>query len=170
MRERSFLKIISERLVFYQNKICKANCYQIRTFLNHISAQQTLVIKSQFHLQTSRLGILSQMMNFIALLSVMENLKHRAILTITYTAGLRISETAHLKVSDIDGKRMMVRVEQGKGGKDRYTILSRTALECLRQYWRAYRPTEWLFEGQIHVSRINLAQVTSPLDSIPEEL
>jgi integrase/recombinase XerD len=166
----------------------------------------------------------------------MENLKHRAILTITYSAGLRISETARLKVTDIDSKRMMVRVQQGKGYKDRYTILSKTALVCLRQYWRSYRPKDWLFEGQkegthigissirqifleakeragitkpasphtlrhsfathlieagtslhhvqlllghkspttttvyLHVSRMNLAQVTSPLDSIPEEL
>ncbi len=75
-----------------------------------------------------------------ALLSVVENLKHRAILTITYTAGLRIAETARLKVTDIDSKRMMVWVQQGKRGKDRYTILSRTALECLRQYWRQYHP------------------------------
>jgi len=54
-----------------------------------------------------------------ALLSVVENLKHRAILTITYSAGLRIAETARLKVTDIDSKRMMVWVQQGKGGKDR---------------------------------------------------
>jgi hypothetical protein len=83
-----------------------------------------------------------------ALLTVMEDLKHRAVLMITYSAGLRISETARLKVSDIDSKRMMVRVQQGEGYKDRYTILSQIALDCLRQYWRAYRPKEWLFEGQ----------------------
>jgi site-specific recombinase XerD len=170
------------------------------------------------------------------MLSVMENLKHRAVLTITYSAGLRVSETAHLKVTDIDSKRMMVRVRQGKGGKDRYSILSKTTLECLREYWRAYRPKDWLFEGQkegshicytsirnifveakeragitkpvgphslrhafathlieagtslhhvqlllghkspktttvyLHVSKMNLAQVSSRLDSIPEEL
>jgi len=94
-----------------------------------------------------------------ALLSVLENLKHRAILTITYTAGLRIAETARLKVTDIDSKRMMVWVQQGKGGKDRYTILSRTALECLRQYWREYHPKEWLFEGQKEGTHIGISSI-----------
>lgn len=83
-----------------------------------------------------------------ALFSVTENLKHKAILMITYSSGLRVSEAARLKVTDIDSKRMMVRIENGKKGKDRYSILSQTALECLRQYWITYRPKEWLFEGQ----------------------
>jgi len=83
-----------------------------------------------------------------ALFSVTENMKHKAILMITYSAGLRLSEAARLKVTDIDSKRMMVTVEQGKRNKDRYSILSQTALECLRQYWRKYRPKEWVFEGQ----------------------
>ncbi len=83
-----------------------------------------------------------------ALLSGTKNLKHKAILMIIYSSGLRISEAAHLKLSDIDSKRMMVRIENGKKGKDRYSILSQTALECLRQYWIKYRPKAWLFEGQ----------------------
>jgi site-specific recombinase XerD len=167
-----------------------------------------------------------------ALFAVTENIKHKAILMIIYSSGLRISEAANLKITDIDSKRMMVRVQQGKGSKDRYTILSQTALEQLRQYWRQYRPKEWLFEGSndthlsitsiwqifhdakkragitkpvsphslrhsfathlveagtslhhvqlllghrspttttvyLHVSRLNLAQVTSPLDKVP---
>jgi len=69
----------------------------------------------------------------MALLSVTENIKHKAILTLTYSSGLRISEVASLKITDIDSKRMMVYIRQGKGGKDRYSILSQTTLECLRQ-------------------------------------
>ena len=65
----------------------------------------------------------------------------------TYSSGLRVSETAPLKLTDIDSKRRMVRITQGKGGKDRYSILSQTALEQLRHSWRNYRPTDWLFEG-----------------------
>jgi integrase/recombinase XerD len=83
-----------------------------------------------------------------ALFSATKNLKHQAILMITYSSGLRVSEAARLKVTDIDSKRMMVRIQNGKKGKDRYSILSQTALECLRQYWIQYRPKEWLFEGQ----------------------
>ena len=82
-----------------------------------------------------------------ALLAVTTNLKHKAILMITYSSGLRASETARLKITDIDSKRMMVRITQGKGGKDRYSILSQRTLEYLRQYWRKYHPQEWLFNG-----------------------
>jgi integrase/recombinase XerD len=82
-----------------------------------------------------------------SLFSVTKNLKHKAILMMTYALGLRVSETASLKLTGIDSKRMMVRVRQGKGGKDRYSILSQRALEHLRPYWHKYRSTEWLFEG-----------------------
>jgi len=81
------------------------------------------------------------------LLAVTINLKHRVLLMITYSAGLRVSETAHLKVSDVDSKRMQLRVAQGKGKKDRYALLSSVTLNLLRDYWRQYRPFSWLFPG-----------------------
>jgi len=71
--------------------------------------------------------------------------KHRALLMTTYAAGLRVSEVVHLKLSDIDSDRMALRVEQGKGAKDRYTLLSPKLLAELRDYWRFYRPKTWLF-------------------------
>ena len=79
------------------------------------------------------------------LLAVTTNLKHRVLLMTTYSAGLRVSEVARLKVSDIDSQRMTLRVDQGKGAKDRYTLLSKRLLSELRRYWQAYRPREWLF-------------------------
>ena len=75
------------------------------------------------------------------------NLKHRMILMTTYGGGLRLGEVIHLKVTDIDSQRMAIRVEQGKGNKDRFTLLSPRLLEGLRQYWQAYRPQLWLFPG-----------------------
>lgn len=73
-------------------------------------------------------------------------IKHRAILLVCYGAGLRISEAVALKISDIDSKRMLLRVEHGKGGKDRYAMLSPSLLEVLRAYFRVVRPTYcWLF-------------------------
>jgi len=78
--------------------------------------------------------------------------KHRVILTICYAAGLRISEAVRLKAAAIDSARMVVRVEQGKGRKDRYVMLSPLLLEILRSYWMAVRPKEWLFPG-IHDDR-----------------
>lgn len=72
-------------------------------------------------------------------------LKHRVLLMTTYAGGLRVSEVVRLRVSDIDSERMLIRVEQGKGRKDRYTLLSLRLLDELRQYFRVYRPTPWLF-------------------------
>jgi len=82
------------------------------------------------------------------LLAHAANLKHRAALSVAYGCGLRISEIAHLKVSDIDSARMLIRIEQGKGRKDRYVMLSPDLLALLRQWWRAKRPKGWLFPGQ----------------------
>ena len=73
--------------------------------------------------------------------------KHRVILTTCYAAGLRISEAVRLKITAIDSARMIVRIEQGKGRKGRYVMLSPVLLEILRRYWRAARSKEWLFPG-----------------------
>src|SRR5206468_720301 len=73
--------------------------------------------------------------------------KHRAVLTTCYAAGLRISEAVRLTIPAIDSQRMVLRVEQGKGQKDRYVMLSPKLLEILRAWWRVNRPTRWLFPG-----------------------
>lgn len=78
-------------------------------------------------------------------LSAITSLKYRAILMTAYAAGLRLSEVTHLRVSDIDSERMVIRVQQGKGHKDRYVMLSEVLLQVLRRYWQAARPTTWLF-------------------------
>ena len=74
--------------------------------------------------------------------------KSRAVLMTLYAAGLRVSEAVHLRVSDIDSRRMVIRVEQGKGKKDRYVMLSSKLLAELRAYWKLARPTDWLFSGR----------------------
>jgi site-specific recombinase XerD len=84
----------------------------------------------------------------LAALFSVPNPKHRAILMAMYAGGLRVGEVTHLKVSDIDSQRMVLRIEQGKGRKDRYVMLSVRLLEVLREYWRAARPRTWLFPGQ----------------------
>jgi len=76
------------------------------------------------------------------------NQKHRTMLMTKYAAGLRLSEVLHLQVHHIDSARMMIRVEQGKGGKDRYTLLPARLLEALRAYWRIARPPAWLFPAR----------------------
>jgi integrase len=84
------------------------------------------------------------------LLDAADNLKHQLLLKTAYSAGLRVSELVRLKPHHIEGDpdRMMIRVDRGKGKKDRYTILSKKLLADLRTYWRQYHPGKWLFAGQ----------------------
>jgi len=77
-----------------------------------------------------------------------DNLKHKALIMLIYSAGLRVSEAAKIKIEDIDSKRNLIYVRSAKGKKDRYTILSKAALEIIREYFKKYKPAIWLFEGQ----------------------
>jgi len=89
-------------------------------------------------------------------LGCITNTKHHAILTTCYAAGLRISEAVRLSIPDIDSQRMVLHVEQGKGQKDRYVMLSPKLLEILRAWWRVEKPKQWLFPGDIagqHISK-----------------
>jgi site-specific recombinase XerD len=95
----------------------------------------------------------------VQFLSCVGSTKHRTILTTCYAAGLRISEAVRLKVTDIDSKRMVIRVEQGKGQKDRYVMLSPQLLETMRAYWRTARPKTWLFEGDVPAKPIDRSAV-----------
>src|SRR5216684_8374046 len=81
-------------------------------------------------------------------LQAVPGLRSRAALTTAYGAGLRVSEVAALKLGDIDSSRMVLRVEHGKGGKDRYVMLSPPLLTILRAYWRLAKPVHWLFPGR----------------------
>lgn len=83
------------------------------------------------------------------LFAVVSNIKHRVMLMTAYGGGLRANELMHLKVTDIHSDRMMIHVRQGKGRKDRYTLLSERLLHELRNYWRVRRPKVWLFPGKI---------------------
>lgn len=95
-------------------------------------------------------------------LDSISNIKHRVMMLLAYAAGLRLSEVAALRISDIDSKRMVIRVVQGKGRKDRYVMLSPKLLTVLRSYWRALRPVHWLFPGLIpnhHVTATSISKV-----------
>lgn len=85
----------------------------------------------------------------VRFLGCIDSNKHRTILTICYAAGLRISEAVRLKAGSIDSQRMVIRVDQGKGRKDRYVMLSPKLLEVLRNYWQAEQPKDWLFPGDL---------------------
>ncbi len=91
------------------------------------------------------------------ILSACGNFKHRMVLTTCYGCGLRVSEVVALKVRHIDSERHLLRVEQGKGAKDRNVILPQTLLIALRHYWRAIRPTRWLFPGRDYSTPLNIS-------------
>ena len=100
-----------------------------------------------------------------ALIAVTKILKHKAILMLTYSSGLRVNETARLKLTDIDSKRMTVKVSDGKGGKDRNAMLSPQLLERLRLWWREGKrrgvmfPHGWLFPGRSYTDPISSRQL-----------
>ena len=93
------------------------------------------------------------------LLQAAPGLKYKAALSVAYGAGLRVSEVAQLKVSDIDSQRMTLRVEQGKGQRDRYVMLSPHLLQLLREWWKAARPQVWLFPGQNPINPVTARQL-----------
>jgi len=98
------------------------------------------------------------------ILSAPRSIKHRAILMLVYSGGLRVGEVVKLEPGDIDGERMLVHVKSAKGRKDRYTLLSDIALRTLRLYWQCERPKKWLFPGQEadrHITTRTVQQVFS---------
>lgn len=99
-------------------------------------------------LEEKKLPIVLSMQELTSILKATENLKHRAILTVIYSAGLRIGEVVKLKITDIDSERMQIRICQSKGRKDRYTLLSPKTLTMLRDYFKVYKPKTHLFEGK----------------------
>lgn len=110
---------------------------------------------------SKKLPIVLSMGEVKALLECIDNLKHRAILTTIYSGGLRVGEATRLKISHLDSELMTIRVEGGKGSKDRYTLLGDRTLALLRTYWKTYRPDEWLFPGAKPGEPISASSVRS---------
>ena len=120
----------------------------IRFFYREVLRVEWDVEQISYQKSGRRLPVILSGEEICALLDTTTNLKHRALLMAIYSAGLRPSEAVHLQLADIDSGRMMIRVEQSKGRKDRYVMLSERLLLTLRRYCREYRPALWLFPGQ----------------------
>jgi len=97
----------------------------------------------------NRLPVILSPEEVLRLLQAAPSFPHHVIFSTMYGTGVRVSEAVHLRATDIDSQRMTIRIEQGKGRKDRYVQLSPKLLELLRSYWRKVRPGEWLFPGQV---------------------
>ncbi len=102
-----------------------------------------------FPKQPKRLPVVLSLEEVTRFLAAVVGIKYRAILMTAYAAGLRLSEVTGLRVADIDSKRMVIRVRQAKGRRDRYVMLSPRLLAVLREYWKVIRPTDWLFPGDV---------------------
>ncbi len=128
--------------------IFKQHVCALRFFYRTTLGQTWMVEKIPFPKREKKLPVVLSQEEIADFFRAFQNLKHRTIVMTMYGAGLRVSETVHLLVGDVDGQRMLLRVRQGKGRKDRYVPMSPTLLEVLRSYWRAYRPSQWLFPGK----------------------
>jgi site-specific recombinase XerD len=120
----------------------------LRFFFGVTLGRAAIVERIPYARKPQRLPVVLSAAEVTRFLTGVTNLKHRMALTTAYAAGLRVSEVVRLKIADIDSSRMLIRVEQGKGAKDRYVMLSPRLLTLLRDYWRAVRPRHWLFPGQ----------------------
>ena len=149
--QRYLLHLIEERKLAWSS--CNIAVSGLR-FLYHTTLKRR---EAQFDIPRARapqkLPQILAREEIARLIELTLNAKHRAILMSAYGAGLRVSELCHLKVGDIDSARMTIRVEQGKGAKDRYTLLSPRLLRELRRYWVGERPKEWLFSATRDVNQ-----------------
>jgi len=144
-----------------ERKLAPMSCNQVLHGLRFFYHQTLRRDRSDFRLPCARRPLtLPEILSreeVARIFAATDNIKHCTLLKTTYAAGLRVSETVSLKVSDIDSDRMMVRVEQGKRGKDRYALLSARLLEQLRMYWKHYRPEVWLFPNRHQSAPISRA-------------
>ena len=123
-------------------------CYSALRFLYETSLGMDWNMKNiPRSKKQSKLPVVLSLQEVLSIFDAVSNLKHKAILMTTYDAGLRVSETANLLISDIDSSRMSIFVRQGKGQRDRYSLLSQPNLLLLREYWRQYKPSSYLFPG-----------------------
>ncbi len=131
----------------------------LRFFFRVTLKRHEIVEHTTFIREPQKLPVVLSPEEVARLLNAAPGLKYKAALSVAYGAGLRVAEVVSLKVSDIDSRRMIIRVEQGKGRKDRNVMLAASLLELLRAWWRAARPQGWLFPGRDRVQPITTRQL-----------
>ncbi|WP_269225496.1 site-specific tyrosine recombinase/integron integrase [Flavobacterium eburneipallidum] len=157
-REKAIAEITNDDVVIYNNEyILKNNLsasYQnqivnaIKLFFQTIRETKMLVDKIHRPKNAKTLPNVLSKEEIFRLIDLTTNIKHKTLLALIYSSGLRISEAINMKIIDIDSQRMLIHVKNAKGKKDRYTLLSTKVLELLREYYAIYKPKMFLFEGQ----------------------
>ena len=140
------LYLVDEKKVSqsYQNQAINA----IKFYYEQVKGRETRTYYLQRPKHEIRLPSVLSEEEVLRLLKQVDNLKHKTALSLIYSAGLRVGELINLKLCDIDSSRNQIRILQAKGKKDRVSLLSPNILKLLREYFKEYRPKEWLFEGQ----------------------
>ena len=132
----------------------------LRFFFNVTLDRADLAKHLSFVHEPRKLPVVLSPEEVVRFLEAAPSIKYKAALSVAYGAGLRVSEVVSLKISDVDSKRMMLRVEQGKGRKDRHAMLSPALLKLLRDWYRIARPQGWLFPGQDPINPLTTRQLT----------
>ena len=143
-----FLYLVKERGL--SDASCRLYRNAIRFFYRQVLKQDAFDVQLQVPRRKQRIPELLQRAEIVRLLQACSNLKHRTLLLTCYGCGLRVSELVALRPRYIDAERGLLRIEQGKGGKDRHVILPATLLRHLRDYWRIVKPEHWLFPNERH--------------------
>jgi site-specific recombinase XerD len=177
---KSYLAAVTELAKFHRRSPDALDVPELQSFFNYLALERQLAGSScrvmyngvrflylqvlgwkQFDVpvvmpkKAQRIPELLTRADVAAVLDALSNGKHRMMLKLCYGCGLRVSELVSIKVRQIDGERHLLRVEQGKGAKDRLVMISESLLVLLRQYWRRYHPAPWLFpsrEPDVHIS------------------
>jgi site-specific recombinase XerD len=146
-RARAYLLHLSEAervSVAYHSQAVSA----LRFLFEHVFRRPNAIADIPRPRKERRLPAVLARTDALRLVESLSNLKHRALLMLLYSAGLRVSEAVRLRIDDLDPGRMLIRVRGGKGGKDRYTLLSERAFAAVRAYLAEYEPAIWLFPGE----------------------
>jgi integrase/recombinase XerD len=126
---------------------CKMAAQSISFFMRHVAKRPYVIPTIIYPRPSSTLPSIMSTEEVMKLIDGVQNIKHRTILMLLYSSGMRVSEIANCRIIDIDSKNMRIKVVQGKGAKDRYTIMSQQVLLELRAYYLIYKPKEYLFNG-----------------------
>lgn len=135
-------------VTFKSHNTQRANHSAIKCFYRYVLRQPNKFRYIEYCKRDRRLPIVLSTDEIQRLFNACTNLKHKAILSLLYSAGLRVGEVINLKIADIDSSRMVINIIDAKGGKDRQVMLNESVLELLRNYYKEYKPSEYLFNGQ----------------------
>ena len=138
---------------------CKMAAQSISFFMRHVAKRPYVIPTVIYPRPDNKLPPVMLPEEIMQIIDGVANLKHRTILMLLYSTGMRISEIANLKIADIDSKNMRIKIVQGKGCKDRFTLLSQQVLMELRAYYLIYKPKEYLFNGYMPGKRYSVRSI-----------